>query len=352
MKVFVFGAGASKGSQGERNDTLRAPLVDDLFHPDYIGHARLAGLEDDDMLGFRQAIGEAGGFLEQWLTHKWQALGDLRREVSKQAEKSDFGRLAFYITSLLLAVSTTYNQSNGYSIFAQKLRGLDEEWGLINFNYDTLLDLALHHRFTMDFGRIDDYLAVNYLKPHGSVNWFLPLRHGPDPIFLPYREVRQEGERDVRARIALASYWMFNGPPMRGDNIVVIRPNHVDLKDFNFRHLFVAFDWSYFYPIVFMPLTIKMYSVVEGFEQRVVGRGRELMSNASEIFLIGYRANDAIIREMMGDIDRETTLHVIGRGDAEEISNRVCAWSPHLRRGIVYSDGFLEYVMTVMPPQM
>lgn len=348
MKVFVFGAGASRGSQ-EADASERAPLVNELFATDYLGHARLAGLEGGDMAIFRQAVGEIGnGSLEEWLTRKWESIETLQEDISKQAERGEFGRLAFYFASLLLAVSKTYTETNGYSIFALKLRKLDKPWALINFNYDTLLDLALHHRFTWDFGSIKDYLALNYLKPHGSVNWYIPPRRGLDPELFPHKEVREEGERDIRARLALAARLMFNGPPMRGDDIIVIRPNHLDLQDTNFGRLLKAFGWSYFYPLVLMPLTTKMYSVVEGFEQRIVGKGTEFMGRATEIYLIGYRANDQIIREMMGGVNKESHVHVIGRSDAEEISSRVCSWSRYLKPGIVYEAGFLEFVRTEM----
>src|SRR5713226_7303690 len=126
MKVFVFGAGASKGSQTDVAPEQRAPLVNDLFDPNYFAYANLAGFHGGDMVRFRQAMSESGGSLEAWLTQKWESIEGLRQEVSKQAERGDFGRLTFYIASLLLAISTTYREDNGYSTFALKLRARDE----------------------------------------------------------------------------------------------------------------------------------------------------------------------------------------------------------------------------------
>lgn len=59
---------------------------------------------------------------------------------------------------------------------------------------------------------------------------------------------------------------------------------------------------------------------------------------------MGYRANDAIIREMLGNVKRNTILHVIGRGGAMGLARYVEAWSPELKLGTVYESGCMQFV--------
>ena len=182
MKIFIFGAGASLASQGPNPQSRIAPLVDQLFDPRY-GDCATDILSDEDFQEARSAAEKAGS-LEKWLTQRWERIQSLREDITKTAEKAFFGSICFYIWNLLQKVSTTYSARNGYNLFTRKLKDRDEPFGLISFNYDTLLDRAVTHQFGVPLISLDSYLKVHLIKPHGSVNWLLMKRNN-DPSAYP-----------------------------------------------------------------------------------------------------------------------------------------------------------------------
>jgi len=138
---------------------------------------------------------------------------------------------------------------------------------------------------------------------------------------------------------------MFVDSPHNLDNRFVIQPNRADLRSANhFSTLSSAFQNDYFFPLIFLPLTAKTHHLVQGFYDRIVGAGVALMRQADEIYFVGYRANDEIIREMLEGVKQGTTLHAIGKEGAREVASRVTAWTNRLKLGEVWEDGFREFV--------
>ena len=73
MKVFVFGAGASAGSQdGSRidNGDLQSPLTDDIFEEKYHKSAAQVSLSKDEISRIKN-LKKAKGWFENWLTEAW-----------------------------------------------------------------------------------------------------------------------------------------------------------------------------------------------------------------------------------------------------------------------------------------
>src|SRR5216683_532160 len=134
MKVFVFGAGASRDSQHNTNLSvnLRAPLMRDLFSDRYTMYANEVGLPLSQFTKLRHS---AGNNVESYLTKRWE---EIQKHVSiryQEAEKSFFGKLVYYIWRVLLAVSITYNddERNTYNLLLQSLVSPHEDFGFINF---------------------------------------------------------------------------------------------------------------------------------------------------------------------------------------------------------------------------
>jgi len=178
VKVFVFGAGASLGSQ-EHDPNIRgrhrAPLVDELFAPDYQHHATLI-LTDDELAECRQLSPQARS-VEAWLTERWQAIDAIPNPFYADAERGFFGSVTMYAWLMFSEISTAHSPSDGYGVLLRALKAKREEFGLISFNYETLLDKAFQVTFRRPLQHLDDYFASNFVKPHGSVNWFLPKRN-------------------------------------------------------------------------------------------------------------------------------------------------------------------------------
>jgi hypothetical protein len=101
------------------------------------------------------------------------------------------------------------------------------------------------------------------------------------------------------------------------------------------------------YPLLFMPLTAKLYPTVLGFYETVIGKARELLREATEIYLVGYRAADDVTKEMFQDVRQGTPLHVVGLGQASgDVMTSVLSWATHLRQGEIHDEGFMELAKT------
>lgn len=336
MKIFVFGAGASRGSQyisHQDASKIRAPLVDELFDSVYERYAADVGLSAKSFHEYRQSVKENGS-LEKWLTKKWEESEIIESKLFKDAEKADMGRLPFYIWWLLQNVSNTYNYENGYEFFLDVLRNKREEFGLISFNYDTLLDRAVKQIFGRQLvNSIESYFAARLIKPHGSVNWFLQKR-----------SIDEDGHRMVIDRkIDLASSLIFKPNPISMENMQIVGPDdpHLSSKEFIGDS---RFNSQYCYPLIFLPLTVKQYNFVEGFSEKIINEGKKLLQRAKEVYLVGYRARDEIIKDMFKEVSEGTVLNVVGLKGARVIMDRVLGWDLGFSKGKVYHKGFESFI--------
>jgi hypothetical protein len=153
----------------------------------------------------------------------------------------------------MCAVSDTYQDNNLYAVLVRKIYDLDEPFGLISFNYDTLLDSAIHSNL-IPLNSMQDYQRVRYVKPHGSVNWFLPARtEDVNEVISGY---------STRIIVDNAVHRMFNGSPLDGQNVRVRRPVKHQIVSMHTHSTHTSYteqlDASRVYPLVFMPLTTKL----------------------------------------------------------------------------------------------
>lgn len=347
MRIFIFGAGASKGAQqGVVHDIAKAPLTNELFDIRYQNFADMVGLSEATMNNYRQQI-SGFPFFEDWLTKEWNDIKLKKETRTRDAQKGFLAQIAFYIWLLLINVSKwTYEnqyknrENNSYLVLMNKLLTKDEPFGLINFNYDLLLDFAYKDSHKLIFNNLDDYLNNNYVKPHGSVNWLLSKRTDDRDI-----DLNHEHNMDTRIRLDTAINLMFKDSPIPIEGVIVRDPNHRDL--YTVDDILRSFGRQYFYPLMFLPLTSKEYSSISGFENKIMKKGRELLSESSEIYLIGYRANDEIIKNILALTPEGTKLNVVGNTSANSIMDNVLGWERKLVRGTVYQQGFHRFVYDI-----
>ncbi len=348
MKVFVFGAGASKGAQlADLPEQYRAPLANELFDRQYQDYAKQTLLPIDLMEEGRLAGTNASSSVEKWLTEKWAKIPNYKTGRTQHTERASFGHLTFYVWRLLQQVSSI-DKPNKYSEFMKKLtaRDRDENFGLISFNYDTMLDQAITEHAKISLGTLKGYKIANYVKPHGSVNWFIkPRTDDPPPP--------KEHNFDLPARINLAAENMFNGSALSMENLEILNPSNPDLMNQkNLEQLFRMFDNRYFYPMVLVPLLTKLYPHISKLNDFIMSEGERILSNATEIYLIGYQASDEIIFEMMQDVRFGTLLHIVGvnSGSINNTMTRVMGHSlikGKLKEGKRYQVGFAGFVDSV-----
>lgn len=72
-----------------------------------------------------------------------------------------------------------------------------------------------------------------------------------------------------------------------------------------------------------MPLTIKQYNQIEDFQETFIENGKQLISKAQEIYLIGYRARDEIVDDLLKKAKEGTKLYVVNRDDRLKIAKDI-----------------------------
>ncbi|MDZ7587440.1 MAG: hypothetical protein U0946_06820, partial [Patescibacteria group bacterium] len=171
MNVFIFGAGASADAHTGHvvHDKAIPPLTQDLFDPRYSDFAKMVGISEPNMNRYRNALKEHPS-LENWLTDEWDKLKKFKLSSSKQAQIGFLGEVTFYIWQVLSNISkwTRDNkfqsrETNSYEELLNKINKSEVEFGLINFNYDLILDYAFKDVFKVTLQGLDDYLNNNYV---------------------------------------------------------------------------------------------------------------------------------------------------------------------------------------------
>lgn len=336
MKVFIFGAGASKASQVDFiKISERSPLMDELFNDVYQVYAEMVGLTNSELNYCREGVGSVGS-VEKWLTDRWEKVSTYKTVRTQDTERNFFGRAALYIWLSLLKISETYNEKNLYHTFLRKLKMADEEYGLINFNYDLLLDRAIQDVCGYTLNSRQSYIVkAKYIKPHGSVNWLVPKRISDPGVQIEYN-------METRVRLDIMSENMFRDETLSLNGLQIIEPNHRDLREID--HMIRRFQDQYFYPIILMPLTTKQYDRIKDFQETVIESGKELLSKTDEIYLIGYRARDDIVKELFSNVKPGTKLNIVSNNKAESIAEAVLEWKPNLKKGSTLNIGFEKFV--------
>lgn len=340
MRVYIFGAGASKGAQPNNvGDQRTAPLMDELFRPSYREYTALTGLTDADLTVLRADIGDQP--VENWLTAEWQRVENYGPQ-RQQAGRVRLARLAFYIWHMFLAISTTPARETQYDRLLRQLLARDEPFGLISFNYDTMLDQVVQDMLGWDLTTLESYHRAKLVKPHGSVNWLF-FRRGTDPRI----ETDREGNVvDYAARYQLASGRMFGQPLSdNGGDIYVIPPSHRAMRRADSVYRWV--DNFHFYPLLMLPLLTKAEGTLSTWVPAMpIKWAQELLREADDIYVVGYRARDETFRDMVSAAKDGARLHVVGRSrdSAQEVTDRVLGLSSTLTSGIIYDAGFAAYV--------
>lgn len=335
MKVFIFGAGASRASQTKHVKPYQvSPLTNELVSPEYFRYANEIKMPLFELSSYIPNDPKIS--LEKLLTERWEQVNKYNTVARRDAAKASFGKFTFYLWRVLQAVSSTYDDDNLYRVFLSKLLSHDTEIAIINFNYDILLDIALQRVFGYEFHNLVDYKKARYVKPHGSINWFLGYKEGIGPKF------ENETNMDTAVRLNRAALRMYNKPPLDFTTLDIVDPSHRDLEEVD--HIIRRFNNQYFYPLMFIPLTIKMYSLIDNFEKEIIDTGKNLLSQASEITFVGYRAADEIIKDLFVNVKPNTTLNVVSLESAPDIMNGVLKWKPDLNKGFVIYEGFGKYV--------
>ena len=182
------------------------------------------------------------------------------------------------------------------------------------------------------------YSNSNYVKPHGSVNWFLKKR-SDDPNISP-----GEQSHDHLSRFRIAANSMYGDQPIPM-SLEVFDPSHSDLKGTSIISS-GKFNHQYGYPFILVPLTSKLYGHLENYKEQILSEAQKLVSKSKEIYLIGYQAKDEIIKDIFSTFSLQIPLHVIGNGHAEAIQSEFLSWQKSMTKGKIFNEGFMKFVKT------
>ncbi len=329
MKIFIFGAGASYASNTEvtaKRD--RSPLTSELLNDEYLVWGEEVGFTkfDRDQIqidytNFTKNAYSKRETLESYLTSRWEQISKIKTPGKKQSEYNLFGKLHFYIWNLLRSISLNYQPNNLYNKLISKVAKSDIEYGLIDFNYDVFPERVLHDRYGWTFWNLDDYLhqSVPLIKPHGSVNWFLPPQLGNQAL----------GPFDLKHRYMNAGAYIYGKNPVEFSNVKIIDPSHNLFREPD-SIIHNLFNSQYFFPLMLLPTINKEISFVNNFPDGLVYEAKTLLTKASEIYLIGYRAADDIIGSMLSGVSSYVPLWVINRSKTWEIVKRIQQIAPQI----------------------
>lgn len=297
MRLFIFGAGASYGAQEGvvERPHQKPPLTNQLFEKHYTNvSASPVGIEERKLAEFSKGIEEAGGDLETWLTDKWEQVQQISSPYYKERYLNDIGRFTFYLWHVLKTTSANYNPSKTrYVDLLTKLENIEEDYRLISFNYDTLLDRAVQDISGITLNKFEKYLKANYIKLHGSVNWFVGKRGDDENV----RENYSISHATERIRVYAENYYK-RSEALNWSTMQIYEPKAPILNDDDAvtnkmsRH-------AIYYPLMFIPVTVKMYNLVSDFEKNLLKPAEEMIQKAHDIFVIGYRARDDIARYLL-----------------------------------------------------
>jgi hypothetical protein len=179
--LVILGAGASYDSDRNRADFLRdksLPLAQDLFSPRFAGVAArydaIQGIlrELSDAKNVEQALEKLINESERYPHRVRQLLGATYyiRHVVDMAQSSWLSGAPDHVTNYVYLVE---------EIEKWRVDSKDSVT-FVTFNYDTLLEMAIHAVIGKAFRQVDDYITdpMPVFKLHGSIDWWQGVQTG------------------------------------------------------------------------------------------------------------------------------------------------------------------------------
>jgi hypothetical protein len=190
MLMVIAGAGASFDSSAEyppgSYSEIRPPLANQLFEKTGV-RAQVRGL-------YRQM----DALIPLLLAHRERTLEGTLQQLQEESATNptravQLAAVQCYLHTLFQRISATWlgqtNEITNYlSLFdriAHYKQHESEPVCVVTFNYDLLIENALHRQFGMAFDVISDYMShreVKLFKLHGSANWVRCISSMPSSV--------------------------------------------------------------------------------------------------------------------------------------------------------------------------
>lgn len=301
-RLFLFGAGASFNCVFDGDRKTGFPLTKDLMKDElliqklnkfYLG-THLLALSKLDNFNLEKEV-------ESLLYELENVAFNMQMAVDLVCLNVAFGE---YFKNKLSFI--TSGNLNLYNILVALLKkhnsqiSSDENFLLVSFNYDTLLDTAISRSIGKDYSSLFDYISstfnpFRYYKPHGSSNWGLEVKSNSN---LGFTDSNDFIERILNKKVTYFNLLTEN--VIQKDQIVFDLGSHAlnfydgNNKSYaeNFLSVIVgnAFtETNMKYPVILLPTMLKdrvllPFSIQKNLEND--------LSFVEEIYVIGFAMNE------------------------------------------------------------
>lgn len=362
-RMFVFGAGASAfcafggGLDKLRKATYRPPTGYEVFDENY--ESILDGYE-----GAKFSVSDfesKGKDIEGCLEDEW---GEVRYYYNPQII-ARHTNIQFYLQELFQKISDEtvrkFYRNNLYALLANKLQKYTskrkERIAFVSFNYDTILDSFLANAFRMDLSQMKNYIDYNnkhalLFKPHGSCNWGWSFRddrlagmNGSLPKYLYEQQFTPANIYyhllgDFNEMIHENSWGIEKGCNAKGLGRYTVNKNLMEVIPQNTN--------KKYYPSLLLPYRDKDEFVMHYDHYHAM---EWFMGDMEELYLIGWKGNEAVFNRMLKD-QAPRLQKIVIVNPAEKINNEVTTnLAKHLdlkKYKIEVIDTFEEFVLKEM----
>jgi hypothetical protein len=334
--MVIFGAGASYDSVPSRppwhyrRESLfdRPPLAKELFIAEgHFANCLRQFPQCNPIVPYLQSVPS-----ETTLEH---VLEGLQAEAETDPRrKRQLAAVRFYLQHMILETERRWNDvANGitnYVTLLDQLRRCRSEGGvilLVTFNYDTMIEQALHS-VDIQFAELEDYTKYQFklFKLHGSADWGREIENTPD--------ILQAYENLIPTMIDMAA--------------------ELKISD-RFRRIVNADDRRHsksssipVFPAIAIPVETKRSFECPSFHLECL---RKHTANVTKILTIGWRATEQhFLNELSAGLNRRVHLQAVAgkdnKAEAEQILQRIIAAGiSSVGVGEATDDGFTEYVL-------
>lgn len=270
--LIIFGAGASYDYSNYARPSV---LTDQLIGPSFINKLEISNI----IKNYEEVAGIFSEITTQILNKKdtfESALQKIKDNFGEKAHrKAQFVSLEFFLKDTFDYISNQSNLINNYQALVTKIKDYnDGKAFVITFNYDSLFEKSITDQKYED---INHYLSNNIqiIKPHGSHDWaYISNRDNLEYEFMGCKDDYDYYKHYPNFLIQLRQQ---NTSPYHIDQI----KNKAGLAKF---------------PAIAVPLTDKEEFVCPPIHTQQI---KVMLSNAEKILIIGWKAGDKILVELM-----------------------------------------------------
>ncbi len=188
MKIIILGAGASNDVRTYFKDTfatdfIRNSRLEHQFWGPPLGNNLFDTIYEDILDHYSSAKAISGTIINRMVTNKMsleESLETILVEADKKTKSSlsskrAIANIKYYLQQLLLTCSeASFQAQMNYAKLIYQLEQSEEDFCIITFNYDTLLEKCMTASTTHGFNNMSQYTNhrnIKIIKVHGSCNW-------------------------------------------------------------------------------------------------------------------------------------------------------------------------------------